>query len=174
MIATTTPFLTSWSGYYGVTGAAAAALVGLVFVVITLVQTRERQRSAMAMSVFTTPTVVHFTSALVISAILEAPWPALWIAAFPLAGVAIFGLGYVCLAAYRSRKLDSYTPDMEDRIWHGLLPLVSYIALLVACFALPRFPVTALFAPATATALLMIVGIHNAWDIVTYVALDRD
>jgi len=173
MIATLPP-LESWSSFYAMTGAAAASLVGLVFVVITLVQTGERKRSAIPTAVFTTPTVVHFGSVLVVAGILEAPWPAIWIVAILLGATALFGIGFTCLTAVRSRKLESYVPDLEDRIWHGFLPIVAYLTMLVGALTLDRVPVTALFAPAIAASLLLVIGIHNAWDIVTYVALDRD
>jgi hypothetical protein len=56
-------------------GSSAAALTGLMFVVITLVSGTERLRqSPDGISTFSTPTVVHFCAALLVSAVLSAPW----------------------------------------------------------------------------------------------------
>ncbi len=54
-----------------------------------------------------------------------------------------------------------------------VLPLVSYTALVVAAILLPSHPVPALFVIAAGTMLLLFIGIHNAWDVVTYTAIER-
>jgi hypothetical protein len=38
---------------------------------------------------------------------------------------------------------------------------------------LPGNPVPTLFVIGAATVLLLFIGIHNAWDTVTYIALER-
>ena len=38
---------------------------------------------------------------------------------------------------------------------------------------LPSQPVLALFVIAAVTMLLLFIGIHNAWDVVTYTAFER-
>ena len=49
-----------------------------------------------------------------------------------------------------------------------LLPIVAYAILGISAFA-ARFRVReALFAVAAAALLLLFIGIHNAWDAVTY------
>jgi hypothetical protein len=53
-----------------------------------------------------------------------------------------------------------------------ILPLVSYTALIVAAMLLPGHPAPALFVIAAGTVLLLFIGIHNAWDIVTYIAIE--
>jgi hypothetical protein len=62
---------------------------------------------------------------------------------------------------------------MELRISHIVLPLVAYSALSVSGILLPRDPGPWLFVVAASTLLLLFVGIHNAWDSVTYIALQR-
>ena len=61
---------------------------------------------------------------------------------------------------------------LEDWLWHTVFPLVSYTALLVAALLLPGNPAPALFVIAAATVLLLFIGIHNAWDNVTYIAIE--
>ena len=63
----------AWETFYVILGSSAGALTGLMFVVMALVADyggSERQIEA-----FGTPTVVHFSSALLLSVILTAPWP---------------------------------------------------------------------------------------------------
>src|SRR2546423_8641433 len=82
--------LTGWESFYVITGSSAGALTGLMFVVITLIAEARSQSPAHGVSAFSTPTVVHFCVALLVSAILSAPWPALSNAGLPLG---VSGLG---------------------------------------------------------------------------------
>ena len=77
--------LAAWQTYYVLIGTAAATLTGLMFVAITLMaQLRVHPPSWSHMRVFNTSNVVHFGTALLIAALLSAPWPALWTAALLL------------------------------------------------------------------------------------------
>src|ERR1700740_3209668 len=68
------PELSAWDGFYGIVGSAAGALIGLQFVVMTLIAERPPLRAAEAGAAFATPTIVHFGTALLLSALLRAPW----------------------------------------------------------------------------------------------------
>jgi hypothetical protein len=166
--------LAAWQTFYVIMGSAAATLTGLLFVVATLiagVRTQVRAPNE-AFATFNTPNVVHFCVALLIAAILSAPWQALWNAGLLLGLSGLGGAIYVVIVLRRARRQTDYQPVLEDWLWHTILPLVSYIALLVAAIVLPGYAVPALFVIATATVLLLFIGIHNAWDNVTYIALD--
>jgi hypothetical protein len=62
---------------------------------------------------------------------------------------------------------------LEDWIFHCALPLTAYAAILAAAILLRRNPAPSLFVAGGAALLLLFVGIHNAWDAVTYIALLR-
>jgi hypothetical protein len=72
----------------------------------------------------------------------------------------------------RARRQTDYQPVLEDWLFHTDLPLVSYTALVIAALLLPGQETPALFVIAAATLLLLFIGIHNAWDNVTYIALE--
>jgi hypothetical protein len=76
------------------------------------------------------------------------------------------------LLTYRARRLTAYRPDLEDWIWYTILPLVAYGAILVGAIVLPAFPIDAMFVLAAGVVLLIFIGIRNAWDIVTYIAIE--
>ena len=166
-------YLGSWATFYTITGSSASALIGLVFVVITLVTSTERaRRSREATAAYTTPTVVHFAGALFVSAILSAPWHSLLFLQIGLWLACLWGAIYVLRIASRIRRLSAYTADTEDWIWHTVLPLASYSSVIAGALLLPILARQALFVIAGAVVTLLFVGIHNAWDIVTYVAID--
>jgi hypothetical protein len=65
----------------------------------------------------------------------------------------------------------AYKPEMEDWIFHCALPLIAYATLLVSGATLTYRHVPALFGVAVFTLILLFVGIHNAWDTVTYITI---
>lgn len=166
------PQLQAWANFYVIVGSAAAALTGLQFLVITL-GAQANVLSQPAVRAFGTPTIVHFCSTLFLSAVLAAPWHVPWHASVCLALFAIAGLGYTLRGAHHVRIQTDYKPVAEDWLWFFIGPAGVYVVLLLAAALLPRFPATALFLAAGTALLLLFVGIHNAWDSVTYIAVNR-
>ena len=60
---------------------------------------------------------------------------------------------------------------LEDWLWHTVFPLASYTAIVIASALLSRNLERSLFAVAAAVLSLVLIGIHNAWDTVTYLAM---
>lgn len=164
--------LSGWENFYVIVGSAAAALTGLMFVVITLIAGVRVQRSGGAIGAFGTPTVLHFCVALLVAAILTAPWQALWIIALLLGLIGLGGVIYIIIVVRRTRRQTDYTPVLEDWLWHMAFPLASYTALVVAAILFTGNPAPALFITGAATIMLLFIGIHNAWDTVTYIAIE--
>ncbi|SRR6266404_1568580 len=164
--------LPAWQNFYVIIGSAAAALTGLMFVVITLIARAGQRRSSESVGAFGTPTVVHFCLALLVAAILSAPWQALWNAGLLLGLCGLGGVIYVVIVLRRARRQTDYQPVLEDWLWYTVLPLISYTALFVAAIVLPGHAVPALFVIGAVTVLLLFIGIHNAWDTVLYIAID--
>lgn len=165
--------LTAWESFYVIAGSAAAALTGLQFVVMTLISDIHRQGSSNEIDAFGTPTVVHFGAVLLLSAIMSAPWPSLLAVALALGTCGAAGVIYGCIVIRRARMQTGYQTVMEDWIWHAALPLVAYTALVVGAITTPRATLAATFIVAVAAMLLLFIGIHNAWDTVTYITLER-
>ncbi len=163
--------LSSWQNFYVIVGTAAGALTGLQFVVITLIAGSRLRRSSETVGAFGTPTVVHFCLALLIAAILNAPWPALWQASLLLGLTGLGGVTYIIIVIRRARSQTDYQPVLEDWLWHTILPFFSYTALFVAGILLPLYPVPSLPVIAAVALLLLFIGIHNAWDTVTYTTI---
>jgi len=66
--------LNEWDSFYLIIGSAAGALIGLQFVVMTLIAERPMPRVAEAGAAFSTPTIVHFSLVLFLSALIRVPW----------------------------------------------------------------------------------------------------
>ena len=165
--------LSSWESFYVIVGSSGAALTGLQFVVIALVADSQRRASFAEINAFGTPTVVHFCAALLVSALLSAPWTSLSPIGWMLGVVGAAGVGYVAVVTRRARMQKGYRPVFEDWLWHVALPLAAYFAIAIAGALLLSRPVGALFTVGGMSVLLLFIGIHNAWDTVTYIVLTR-
>jgi hypothetical protein len=163
--------LTTWNSFYVMIGSSAAALTGLMFVVMSLVSGRDSSEAGV--STFSTPTVVHFSCALFTAALMSAPFRSLEPIAIVLALVGVAGIVHVLRVARRTSRLENYQPDLEDWTWHALLPFFAYATIFVGALALQAVPARALYAPAAAVTLLIFIGIHNAWDVVTFIATGK-
>jgi len=163
------PLLAEWDSFYGIVGSAAAALVGLQFVAMTLMALTPNANSAVGGAAFGTPTIVHLATPLFLAALIRAPWHSLIPIATLWALVGLGGLAYsLIIAARMFRLLQRYQPVFEDWLFHLALPIVAYAGLIASAFAVLAFPADALFGLAAAVLLLLLVGIHNAWDNVDY------
>jgi len=164
--------LSPWDSFYVIIGSSGAALTGLQFVVMAL-GAEGRTIRGPEVGAFGTPNVVHFSFVLLLSAILTAPWAALTSPALVLGVAAAAGLAYTLIVIRRARRQTGYHPVLEDWIWHCFLPFLAYTTLLAAAIALPGRAGPALFVIAAAAMLLLMIGIHNAWDTVTYIAIQQ-
>ncbi len=163
--------LAHWANFYVMIGSSAAALTGLMFVVITLVTNADRPaRSYDGVQAFSTPTVLHFGAALLVAAVLSAPWHSFIGPTVLLGLTGLYGVVYVARVSLRAKRMREYVPDWEDWIWFWILPFAAYGAILLSSAGLIAAPATALFGLAGATTLLVFIGIRNSWDVVTFLA----
>ena len=164
-------WLNAWENFYVVLGSSAAALTGLMFVVTALIV--DFRGTEQQLEAFGTPTVVHFGASLLVSLILSAPWPTMLGLRVALGLFSLAGTVYVVLVARRARRQTDYAPVFEDWLFHAGLPSASYVSVAFAAWLLPRWPAPLMFVFGAASVLLLFVGLHNAWDTVTYVLVQR-
>jgi hypothetical protein len=163
-----TEFAAGWDSFYVIVGAAAGALIGLQFVVITLIAEKPLKDAVNASAAFATPTIVHFSASLLLCALMRVPWPSLVYPAVSWGVMGVGGLLYTGVVAWRMRKQAAYRPGFEDWVFHLALPAVSYVLLVSGALAARGHMVAAQFAVAASALLLLFIGIHNAWDAVSY------
>ena len=162
------PEFVEWESFYVIVGAAAGTLIGLQFVVLTLIAERPPIRGAAdASAAFVTPTIIHFATTLLLSALVRVPWQAIFPAAVLWGLPGLGGLAYIVIVARRMRLQAAYKPHFEDWLFHVLLPIAAYAILIVSAIDAPSHTRQALFGVG-ASALLLFIGIHNAWDSVAY------
>ncbi len=164
------PPLSEWESFYVITGSSAAALTGLMFVVVALRTEARVEGVDGGIRAFGTPTVVHFCAVLLVAAMLSMPGQTASSLAYCVSAAGIGGLGLSAWVGVQARRQQSYVPVLSDWIWHVALPVVAYASLIAAAVALSHRPAPALDVVAAATLLLLFIGIHNAWDAAVWIA----
>lgn len=161
--------LSGWQNFYVIVGSSAGALIGLQFVVMALVANMPLTGAdAQASNAFATPNVVHFGVVLFLSAIASAPWDGVGTVAVVWGLVGVLGIAYIAVVARRMRLQTAYQAVFEDRLFHIWLPFTAYALLTAAACGAWSHPRPALFVVGAAVLLLLLIGIHNAWDTVAY------
>jgi hypothetical protein len=162
--------LASWQNFYVILGSSAGALMGLQFVVMTLVTQAKTANNIRDIRAFGTPTVIHFCTALLISAVMTAPWQLLASLGLCLGVLGVMGVAYSVRIIWHARNA-TYQPDLEDRIWYVILPLLGHLALVAAAVLIW---LNVLWSPAIIAAdalVFLFLGVHNSWDTVTFIAV---
>ena len=162
--------LTAWESFYVIVGSSAGALTGLQFVVLAFVAERRMRVTIDTIEAFATPPIVHFSCVLFLAAVLSAPWPTLHPVAVTTGLMGAFGLVYTTIVLRRARRQEGYDPVLEDWIWHVILPMLKYGLLLAAGVVMPIHQTIAMFIIGWASLALLFIGIHDAWDTVTWSA----
>ena len=170
--ASAVPQFAAWENFYVIIGSSAAALTGLQFVVVVLGAEARALRDP-ELGAFGTPTIVHFCAVLLISAIVSVPWQAVSSAALALGACGVAGIVYMVVVIRRALGQKGYAPVLEDWLWHCAFPLVGYAMLLAAALVLERETARCLLVIGATALLLLFIGIHNAWDAVTYIATQQ-
>ncbi len=167
------PELSEWNNFYVIVGSSAGALIGLQFVVLTLISQRSHRRAPEAGAAFATPSVIHFAVALLLAAVGSAPWHSIGALALFWGLIGLSGITYTFIVARRMRAQKIYKPVFEDWLFHVLLPFAAYAMMAVSALVARGSVRPALFAISGATVVLLFVGIHNAWDAITYHVFDQ-
>lgn len=160
--------LAEWESFYVIVGGGAAALIGLQFVVLTLIAEKPQLGAPDAGAAFATPTIVHFGTVLLLAALLRIPWRTIAPAAVLCGLVGLAGAVYALVVARRMRMQTAYRPELEDWLFHVVLPFAAYLVLALSALAVSTDARDALFGVGGSALLLMFIGIHNAWDAVSY------
>lgn len=162
-----------WQAFYSITGTAAATLMGLMFVVVSLGTTSMRsERSESAVRAFVTPTVVYFTTVLVLAAIMSAPLLTPLRLSVLLALSGLGGAVYIGAIGVRAQWRTSQLAQ-EDWYWYFGLPVLGYLLLVGAAAGVELSSVFGLLAAAVAELLFIVIGIRNAWDLAIWLAQQR-
>ena len=162
--------LASWHEFYALLGTAAAALVALLFVAVSIgtsILTPEPESRGNTRT-FMSPVVFHFANILFLSLIALIPTQT-WESFGAVIGLASIGsLIYSLVIAARVHR--SPISDFADRLGYGAVPVVCYASALAAAPPLLEERPAGLNILAGAALLLLVTNIRNAWDLMLSLA----
>jgi len=162
-----------WANFYVITSAAAATLLGLLFVVITLAAERGRKDTA-NIRIDLTPTVVYFSSVLLTSALLTVPNQTRLSALICICLHGITGLGYSGFLAIRRGAGSASYEQRRDLFPYAVIPLSAYVLMVAGGLMLLPWPPIALDLVAASMLMLLGIAIRNSWAIATTIISSQD
>lgn len=160
-----------WSEYFFMIGSSAAALIGLMFVVVTLTAGRGRAETERGKHLYTSPIVWHLGVVLALSGMAIAPGVPPRLFGAVSGGLALLGFAIgVRSAVGIARHPGASDAAGFDLFWYGVAPAMVYAVLGAGALGLLAGSAWAPDAVAAALMLLLVVSIHAEWDLVTYLA----
>jgi hypothetical protein len=166
--------LHAWDNFFNLAGQAAATLMGLIFVAVTVVTGFSTSRIMEGARGFLTPTLVHFGIVLLQVLALLAPWSSAWPLGIVLGLLGLAGLGYQVKAIFTRQQVGSDLLKGLDLLpWLGV-PALGYTSMIVGAVGLIARKSFAPYAMAGATMLLLFAGAYAAWDLTLWIVTNRD
>jgi hypothetical protein len=160
-----------WQEYFFMVGSSAAALIGLMFVVVTLTAGRERDQLEHGKHLYTSPIVWHLGVVVVLSGGAIAPTITPKVYAAVSGGLALVGIGIGIRNAIGIARGQVATPGPGfDLFWYGLAPAFVYAGLGWSAAGMLYGFGWAESAVAASLMALLLVSIHAEWDLVTFLA----
>jgi len=159
-----------WANFYAITSAAAATLLGLLFVVITLGAERRLKSMRPLITIYVTPAVIYFSSVLLMSALLAIPNQTRLTAVICVCLEGVAGLGYCGSLAIRRGAYE----ERADLFPYVLLPSAAYTLMVAGGLLLLRTPPIGLDLVAAGMLVLLGIAIRNSWAIAITVVAARD
>jgi len=158
-----------WGEFFLLAGSAAAVLIGLIFVVISLMQDRSRSTVLAGAKLYMGPIVLGVSFALVLSAAALTPGIDRSSFAAVAAIVAAWGLVRGLMSTVGIRKLGKDV-HWTDLWFYGVLPSALYLALGLDALAFAQAWPCAHYGLAVVTTALLLLAIRNEWDLITWIA----
>jgi hypothetical protein len=160
-----------WENYYLMVGSSAGALIGLMFVVVTLTAGRGRSETERGKRLYTSPIVWHLGVILTLSGAAAVPNISAKLFGVIAGGLALIGVAMGVRSAFGiARSPGAPEAVAFDIFWYGVAPALVCVGLGGSALALLsgwKWATTALAADLMA---LLLVSIHAEWDLVTYLA----
>jgi hypothetical protein len=161
-----------WENYYLSLGPSAAALIGLMFVVVTLTAGRDRSEVQRGKRLYTSPIVWHLGVVLVLSGAASAPTMTPRLFGILLGGLALIGIAICVRSAIGIARvpISGQENNQFDVWWYGLIPSIVYLGLGIASAMILVGNRWGASAAAASLMALLLISIHGGGDLVTFLA----
>jgi hypothetical protein len=165
--------LHDWQTFYILVGTAAATLIGLVFIAASLGASSSTVYSSETIHTWVTPTIIYLGTDLMLAALEAVPTLTVGAMRILLGLGGLAGLTYASSVAVRMRRPTQTPVIRSELIWHVPVPIACYLLILISAIGLSENSNPMLDVLAISCALLLILGIRNAWSMTTWIAAQR-
>jgi hypothetical protein len=161
-----------WTNFFLLVGSAAAVLIGLIFVVISLMHGRSRSSVLAGSRLYMGPIVLGVSFWLALSAAALSPGITPPVFATIAGAIAIWGFvrGLISAAGIGALANSEDAPHWTDIWYYGRLPTVVYVGLAIAAIAIWRQTWWGKDWLAVVITSGLLLGIRNEWDLITWIA----
>lgn len=161
-----------WGEFYLVIGGAAAVLIGLIFVVVTLMQDKPRSTMLYGARLYMGPIVLHLSFVLVLTVAALTPEIGQRHYALVAGAVALWGLvrGIESILGIAALAKSDDSPHWTDKWFYGVLPALLSIGVAVVALAFWNGLPWAVQGAAAINTAILLLAIRNEWDLVTWLA----
>jgi hypothetical protein len=168
--------LHEWHNFYFMAGGAAAGLIGLMFVALSLGVGLVTDATREDIKIFATPSIFYFVSVLLLACLMLIPNhtpPSLAIILFLGAIVGLpWTLAHVRQLVQKAKKFQDFT--VVDWLSQVILPVASYVLIMIAaiCFVADQGSLS-MGALWLTMIFLMLSAIANTWSLVMWIIEQR-
>ena len=156
-----------WDSFYLMAGGAAAVLIGLIFVVISLMGDRPRSSVLAGTRLYMGPIVLGVSFVLALSAAALTPGITRPIFSMITAVIAAWGLVRAIMSTVGIARLTEV--HWTDVWFYGVYPVVIYLAMAVVALAFARGWRWDHYGLAVVITLGLLLAIRNEWDLITWI-----
>jgi hypothetical protein len=161
-----------WENFFLMAGGAAAVLIGLIFVVISLMGDRPRSAVLSGSRLYMGPIVLEVSFVLTVSAAALTPGITARVFALIQAGVAVWGLARAVTSSVgigRLNRIDGEQVHWTDLWFYGLIPTALYLAAGAVALAFWNEWTWARYGLAVVVTAQLLLAIRNEWDLITWI-----
>jgi hypothetical protein len=164
-----------WGEFYLLAGSAAAVLIGLIFVVVTLMQDKPRSTMMAGSKLYMGPVVLQVSFVLVLSAAALTPGITHEAYAAVAAAVTVWGLYRGVQSTIGINRLTGEDkPHWTDVWFYGVIPIFLFVALAEVAWGFWSEEEWAVNGIAVVNTAILLLAIRNEWDLVTWLAPRAD
>jgi hypothetical protein len=166
--------LHGWDNFFIMAGSAAATLIGLVFVAVTVGTGFSKSSIVHGTRGFLTPTRIRFSGVLFLALVVLAPWRSPTPPGIILSLSGLAGFAYQISVIITRHRVGLVLPDWHDWLPHVGVPALGSASWIAGAAGLLGFRSFAPYAVAGAAVLLLFAGIYSAWDLTLWMIKNRE
>ena len=164
-----------WQNFYMLTWAAAATLIGLLFVAVTTGGYIPAQKAIVYLRTFVTPTLLYYFQVLLVACLAVIPLQGTFVfsGSLLIIGVTNCYLALKVLLRTRVLRRTEEQVDNEHWLWHITLPCTAGVLLIASAIGYFWGEPLALAGFALVQLLNRAIGVRNTWTLTIWLTLRR-